>query len=74
MDNKFTRLTLEQQDRKITWEISYDDVTGTDMIDALKTLMVGMTFAEDTIYASLANYLMEYAPDKYEVTILENGE
>ena len=31
-NNKFTRLTLEQNCRKIVWEIPYDDPNGEDMI------------------------------------------
>ena len=43
-NNKFTRLTLEQSEMKITWEIPYEDVDGLDMVNELNTFIVGMTF------------------------------
>ena len=64
---KFTRLTLEQGDQKVVWEVPYEDVNGEDMVQALKTVMIGMTFYESSFYNALANYLEEYAGDQYEV-------
>lgn len=54
---KFTRLTIEQSDHKVIWEIPYEDVTGSELIQALKTLMVGITFSESSFESSLAGYL-----------------
>ena len=68
MENKFTRLTLEQNDLKVTWEVPYEDVTGNDMVLALRTIMVGMTFHPNTFTSALANYLQEYADDEYWVS------
>jgi hypothetical protein len=65
---KFTRLTLEQNDLKLVWEVPYKDVTGEDMLQAIYTLMVGMTFNEKTIFNSMANFLMENAYDIFEIT------
>ena len=41
---QFTRLTLEQPNLKVTWEVPYTDVNMGDMFDAFKTILVGMTF------------------------------
>ena len=67
MDNKFTRLTLEQSDLKLIWEVPYEDVNYEDMMEAIKTIMIGMTFHESQVYAAMANYLNNKASDKYEV-------
>ena len=66
MDNKFTKLTLEQSDLKITWEMPYEDLNGNDMCKAFRTILIGMTFGPDTIENIFADYLNEYS-DKYEV-------
>ena len=52
-----TKLTLEQKNLKVVYEVPYDDVTGGDMIQALKTVMVGMTFSEDAFDQALRNYV-----------------
>ena len=41
---QFTRLTVEQPNLKVTWEVPYTDVNMNDMFDAFKTILVGMTF------------------------------
>lgn len=43
-ENSFTRLTVEQAELKVTWEVPYSDVSMDDMIDGFKTILVGMTF------------------------------
>ena len=68
MDNKkFTRLTVEQSDKKITWEVPYEDVDGELMVDAFKTLLVGMTFNPNSVPNILANWLMSNAYDLYDI-------
>ena len=67
MENKdFTRLTLEQSDRKIVYELPYEDVTNNDMVDALVTIMTGMTFFPATIEDGFVNYINENS-DYYKV-------
>ncbi len=79
MDNKkFTRLTLEQNgdhpidNIKISWEIPFVDVTGKDMCQAFKTILIGMAFSPETINNMFVDYLSEYAEDKYEIVKKEN--
>lgn len=64
MENKnFTRLTLEQNNLKITWEVPYDNINGEDMMNAIKTIMIGMSFLDDTIYQAMFDYVLENRPD-----------
>lgn len=56
---RFTRLTLEQSDRKIVIERPYEDVNGDDMMQMLETIMVGMTFFPETIYRSMKDRVEE---------------
>lgn len=57
--DRFTRLTLEQSDRKIVIERPYEDVNGDDMMQMLETIMVGMTFFPETIYRSMKDRVKE---------------
>lgn len=66
-EKQFTRLTLEQSDRTITWEMPYEDVDGEDMMNAINTIMIGMTFHPKTVLRSMAGFLMEWASDEYEI-------
>ena len=65
-ENKFTRLTLEQDDLKVTWEVPYNDVSGEDMMQAIRTIMIGMTFNESTVESAMASYLEEHS-NEYKV-------
>lgn len=64
---KFTRLTLESPNEKIVYELPHEDVSGEDMMQAIATIMFGMTFPVGAIYHSMADYLAEHAEDEYEV-------
>ena len=70
MDNnkkKFTKLTLEQDDLKIVWKVPYEDVTTADMMQAIRTIMIGMTFSDNSVEKGMADYLY-YHSDRYEIT------
>lgn len=56
-ENKFTRLTLEQSDKKITWEVPYEDATGEDLVQAFYSLMIGLTFLPTTIRQSMQEFV-----------------
>lgn len=66
-NEKFTRLTVEQQDCKIVYELSYDDINTEDLLQGLKTLMIGMSFSENTIYKGMVDFLSDNCADKYEI-------
>ena len=57
--DKFTRFTVEQSDRKIVWETPFEDISGEDCIEALETLMTGLTFLPTTIRKSMQTYIDE---------------
>ena len=57
--DKFTRFTVEQSDRKIVWETPFEDISGEDCIQALETLMTGLTFLPTTIRKSMQTYINE---------------
>lgn len=60
MENKqFTRLTLEQSDTKIVIEKPYEDVSGSEMMEMLETIMVGMTFLPESVYQAMKDRVEE---------------
>ena len=67
MNEKFTRLTLEQADRKMTWEMPYEDVGADDLLEAFNALLIGFTWHQKTIYDVMAAYLQEHAHELYSV-------
>lgn len=69
MENKrFTKIILEQSNIKLTWEVPFEDVTTQDMMQALRSIMVGMSFSEKQVYSGMVNFINEYASDKYVIT------
>ena len=66
-EERFTRLVLESPDKKIVYELPYNDVNGEDMVHALASIMFSMTFSWDTILASFADYIGEHGWGQYEV-------
>ncbi len=72
--NKFTKVTIEQSNVKVTWEMPYEDLDATDFMDAIKTLMVGITFSEDQVYRAMVQYLLTNVPDKYDVIEIDEDD
>ena len=69
----FTKITAEVSGReKIIVEFPHTDVNVDDICQAFRTIMVGMTFTDDTAGEMLASYLEGYYGDKYNVVII-NG-
>lgn len=66
-NDKFTRLTVEQSDRKLIWEVPYEDVGGEEVVQACASLMFGLTFLPITIIQSMRDYVEEnkYILEKY---------
>jgi len=71
-EEKFTRLTLDQKDLHIVWEVRYDDVSGEDMMNAIRTIMIGMGFSDLGIEKAMADYLRDHYSN-YDV-VENNGE
>ena len=66
MEKNYLRVTAEvhdsdfsHMDRKVVWEIPSSDVNGEDMLDMLRTIMVGLTFSEETFKKVLADYVAD---------------
>lgn len=57
--SKFTRFTVEQSDKKIVWEVPYEDVNGEDCTKAVETLLVGLTFLPSTVYRMFKDYVAD---------------
>ena len=65
---EFTKITAEVSGReKITVEFPSTDVTVSDMCQAFRTIMVGMTFNDGQAGEMIASYLEEYYRDKYNI-------
>ena len=65
---KYARFTAEISDQeKIVIEFPYTDISVADVCQAFRTIMVGMTFTDDSAGEMLASYLEEYYGDKYNI-------
>ena len=70
---KFTKITAEVSGReKITFEIPIHDATVSDICQAFRTIMVGMTFTDEAAGEMIASYLEEYYGNLYNVVAI-NG-
>ena len=67
-NTEFTKITAEVSGRqKITIEFPNTDVTESDMCQAFRTLMVGMTFTDETAGETIASYLETHYGDTYNI-------
>lgn len=48
MEEKYTKLTLEIDGIKVSWESPYDDHTVDDIMQALRGLLVSHTFLDES--------------------------
>jgi hypothetical protein len=68
---EFTKITAEVSGReKITIEFPSQDTNVSDVCQAFRTIMVGMTFTDEAAGDMLASYLEEYYGEKYDVVII----
>lgn len=58
---------MEQSDRKMLVELPYEDVCMDDLLDAFNGMLIGFTWAQDTVYNCIADWLSEHAYDRFEV-------
>lgn len=69
---EFTKFTAEVSGReKIIVEFPTEDVTVSDVCQAFRTLMVGMTFVDEAAGSMIASYLEEHYGDRYNVINIE---
>ena len=65
---EFTKITAEVSGReKIIIEFPTNDITVSDICQAFRTIMVGMTFTDEQAGNMIASYLEEYYGEKYNV-------
>ena len=64
---KHTILSLENYGNKITWETDHSDVTLTELFDAFRGLLVGITFTDQQILEGMREYAEERLPDDDEL-------
>ena len=65
---EFSRFTVEISGReKITVEFPTPDTTVDDVCQAFRTIMVGMTFTDETAGDMIASYLEEHYGNRYNV-------
>ena len=70
---EFTKITAEVSDReKITFEIPTQDATVDDICQAFRTIMVGMTFTDETAGEMIASYLEEYYGNLYNIVTINS--
>lgn len=70
---EFTKITAEVSGKeKITFEIPTQDATVSDICQAFRTIMVGMTFTDESVGEMIASYLEEYYGNLYNVVTI-NG-
>lgn len=69
MNNKeyLSRITVENNEmheKKITWEIPYNDANLDDWIHGFITCMVGITFNEQQVLRGMKEYAEERLPEE----------
>lgn len=70
---EYTKITAEVSGReKITFEIPTQDATVSDICQAFRTIMVGMTFTDEAAGQMIASYLEEHYGNLYNVVTI-NG-
>ena len=66
---RLSRITVENNEvneKKITWEIPYNDANLDDWIHGFITCMVGITFNEEQVLRGMRDYVNERLDDDYE--------
>lgn len=64
---KHTILSLENYGNKVTWETDHSDVILTELFDAFRGLLVGITFNDQQILEGMREYAEERLQDGEEV-------
>ncbi len=64
---KHTILSLENYGNKVTWETDHSDVILTELFDAFRGLLVGITFNDQQILEGMKEYAEERLQDGEEV-------
>ena len=65
--NPLTRITIENYENKVSWEVPYNDVNLEDMFNAFVGLMVTLTWNQDQIL----DYMREYIDERQPLDVIE---
>ena len=60
--NPLTRITIENYENKVSWEVPYNDVNLEDMFNAFVGLMVSLTWNQEQIIDYMREYYEERQP------------
>lgn len=65
-ESVYTRVTLElhdeefpEGDKRVIWEVPFSELRLSDILDCVRTLMVGATYSEETFKKMLVEYVSE---------------
>ena len=67
MGTKYTRLSLEQEGRRITYEVLYEDVSGETMMDGIYTILLGMGFPPETVLRLFIQFIELNGSEQYVI-------
>jgi len=75
MDKEYlSRMTVENNEmheKKITWEIPYNDANIDDWIHGFVTCMVGITFNEQQVLEAMRDYAEERLPQEEDYEYID---
>jgi len=65
-EKRITKITIENYDKKVSWEVPYNDTNLEDMFDAFIGLLTTITYNYDGIIEFMKEYAEERLPNEYE--------
>ena len=71
---EYSKFTAETSGReKITVEFPHTDISVSDVCQAFRTMMVGLTFTDESAGEMIASYLEEYYGELFDVTKIKKN-
>ena len=62
-EKRLTKITIENYDKIVSWEVPYNDVNLDDMFDAFVGLLTTLTWHNDSIIEFMKEYAEERLPN-----------
>ena len=69
-----TKLSLEINEEKISWEIPAEDLNTLELINGFYNMMLGQHFNKESILAGMAVFINEESNDFSYKDLLETGQ
>ena len=69
-----TKLSLEINEEKISWEVPAEDLNTLELIDGFYNMMLGQHFTKESILAGMAVFINEESKDSSYEDLLETGQ